>query len=111
MKRLSIIAFLFCLIAISSPTQAQPSLLLIANDILVDTTFTTNLLFAGVIIHASAANATVLVYNNNSVIFRWKEPVDEKSSGIVFAAGGIKAGTSLWFSLTNCTATTFRRRE
>ncbi len=106
----AILGILVCL-ALCSPVTAQESGYLIATHITVDTTYTTNLLFAGIFIHATAANAVVTVKDGATTIFSWKVAADETSGGFVFGKGGIPAGTNLIIDLTNCTATVFRRYE
>ena len=112
-KNSLMVIIIFLILLGGGSAQAQ-SKAFFHDDVLVDATFEDELLFAGVIIHASAANASVIVYDGSTtatVLFRWKEPVDKKSSGEVLPQGGIRAVKSVRLDLTNCTATLLRRDE
>lgn len=105
---LVVIIVTLMLIALVERADAQ-SVTVISNAVLVDATFTDELLFAGVIIHASAATALVVVTDANGEIWRWTELTDGESSGYIFPAGGIPATTKIVVTLTDCTATLARR--
>lgn len=117
---------LIALLLLASTAGFTQSQLLLSDDVLVDATYTTkvdgtqtipvtDLLLAGMVIHASAANASVIVYDGTTgasgVIYRYKVAADETSGGVVFTQGGIAYSTNLIVDLTNCTATLYRRRK
>ena len=106
MKTVLTIGLLLCCIGV----YAQPSGYLISTAVAASATYTTDLIFAGMIIHASAANAYCIVYDGATEIFRYKMATDEMSAGHVFSQGGIPCGTNIIVQLTNCTATLFRRK-
>lgn len=105
MKNVLIIGLILLL---SSGAFAQ-SQLLISTAVAADATYTTHLLFAGIVVHASAANSSAIVYDGATEIFRWTEPTDKRSSGFIFPQGGIAASTNIRVVLVNCVATLYRR--
>lgn len=119
MKRLLIVSILLLL---ASPVMAQ-SPVLYSKAVTEDATYESSdltgdgqgvLLFAGLVIHASAATAVGIVYDATTVtsgeIYRIQEPTDADSNGEPFASGGIPVSTNLIIDLTDCVATLYYRR-
>jgi len=89
----------------------SPSGLLLSTVIkdVTTATYAANLLFAGLVIHATANTAYAVVYDGSTEIFRWSVATSGNSGGWVFAQGGYSCATSIRVDLVNCIATLYRR--
>lgn len=119
MKQLFIFSIL---IALACPVSAQTGLLY-SKAVTADATYESSdltgdgqgyLIYAGIVIHATAAAASAIVYDGTTIssgeIDRVHEATDKDSNGSPFASGGIRIGTNIIIDLTNGPATLYYRR-
>lgn len=116
----TLLTLLLCALSTGAFAQSQ---LLYSKAVTADATYASSdltgdgqgvLLFAGMVIHATAATASAIVYDGTTVssgeIYRVQEATDADSNGFVFPSGGIPVGTNLIIDLTDGPATLYYRR-